>query len=268
MRVPSALSFLAGLVSFLACGSSSPADEEDEPVVQRMVAFDHAPFDAILRATVRDERVDYAAVRAEHIGALRDYLDRLAAFDPQLVPPRDRLALYVNLYNATMIAEVVERLATDEAWTAAADEFAVFGQPLVRIGGGRMSLNELENDVVRKEFDDPRIHVALVCGAVSCPPLLQRAYVPADLDETLEENMRRFLTDGRRNRIDREAKRLELSKIFEWYADDFGGAEKVAEYVDRWVEGDVGRFEVGFMEYDWSLNAAPSGSDRTPEKDD
>ncbi|MFG0317403.1 MAG: DUF547 domain-containing protein [Planctomycetota bacterium JB042] len=267
----SSLPFLV-LASLVACGvspaSGSPNQEEEgapAPAVRRMVAFDHAPFDAILRAVVRDERVDYAAVRKNHLPALDAYLDRIAPFDRALLPPRDRLAFDLNLYNATMIRAVVERLEADPDWTPAHDDFAVFREPLVRVGGRTITLNALENDVIRPESDEPRVHVALVCAAVSCPPLLPRAYVPGDLEETLDANMRRFLTDGKRNRIDRDAERLALSRIFEWYADDFGGRARLAEFVDRYVEGDVGDFEVTFLEYDWSLNALRTASGREEE---
>ena len=234
------------------------ADEPDPagPQVQRMAAFDHEPFGRIVAAVVVGERVDYAAVARSHRPALRAYLDRIAAFDPKVLPDADRLTLYLNLYNATMIDVVVSKLARDPKWTPAADEWGVFGEDVVRVGGRTFSLNHLENEVIRKEFDEPRIHVALVCAAVSCPPLIDAAYAPATLTTTLEENMRRFLNDPDRNRVDHRAKSLKLSQIFEWYADDFGGREKLARYADRYLDGDVSGYEVEFLPYDWALNGA------------
>lgn len=125
----------------------------------------------------------------------------------------------------------------------------------MRVGGRVMSLNELEHDVIRPTFKDPRIHVALVCAARSCPQILPRAYRADDLAAVLEGNMRRFVNDPIRNPIDAANKKLRLSKIFDWYADDFGGKEKVAAYVDKYHPEDVADWPVEFVEYDWSLNA-------------
>ena len=94
--------------------------------------------------------------------------------------------------------------------------------------GDNISLNHLEHEIIRKQFKDPRIHVALVCAAKSCPPLLNRAYRADDLDKVLDENMKRFVTDASRNQIDDEKRELRLSKIFEWYPADFGGKDRRA----------------------------------------
>jgi hypothetical protein len=95
----------------------------------------------------------------------------------------------------------------------------------------------------------------LVCGAASCPPILPRAYRGADLGEVLDANMRRFLADRRRNRIGPD--RIELSRIFEWYADDFGGKAALRDWVARYVDHDVGAAEIRFLDYSWQLNIAP-----------
>jgi len=259
--MPTLVSFVCFLCSWLAlsfAGSVMVSDEptaDDPPVrIQRMAAFDHTPFDRILADVVRDERVDYAALRKSHRPELQAYLDRLAAFDPAVVPNDDRLALYLNLYNASMLATAVARLDKDPKWTPAANDWGVFDDKTVRIGGRSISLNQLENEIIRKEFDEPRIHVALVCAAASCPPLIGAAYAPAGLADTLEENMRRFVNDPARNRVDHRAKMLSLSQIFEWYADDFGGRERLASYVGRYVAGEVAGYSVEFLEYDWALN--------------
>ena len=85
-------------------------------------------------------------------------------------------------------------------------------------------------------------------------------YTAADLETLLETNMRRFLDDPSRNRIDRERRELRLSRIFEWYAEDFGGPQELARYVDGFVDGDVAGFDVSFLEYSWELNLAGSRS--------
>ena len=214
---------------------------------------DHARFDAILKATVAAERIDYTAVANHHRDDLGAYLGSLESVDPQALERRERLAFYINLYNATVIDAVVRRQRP--GYSPSEDEFKLFDEPLVRLDGKRVSLNHLEHEIVRREFDDPRIHAALVCAAVSCPPLLPRAYRAKDLDTVLEGNMRRFVNDPTRNRIDVASRRLELSSIFEWYAADFGGPEGLAGYVDRYTKADVRDFAVSHLPYSWELNA-------------
>ena len=215
-------------------------------------------FDAILRQRVTaDGLVDYAAVKQHDAAKLNAYLDGLARVEVEKLAPEEQLAYYVNLYNATMIKAVTDRLR-DDGYSPAAKDFAVFKEPLVRLAGGKtVSLNHLEHEMIRPQFKDPRIHVALVCAAKSCPPLLNRAYRADDLDKVLDENMKRFVNDGSRNEIDHEKRELRLSKIFEWYADDFGGKDAVPAYIARYAGKDVAGYRVSYLEYDWSLNARP-----------
>ena len=234
----------------VSCAAAQDTQPADTPTV------DHSAFDTILRAHVRDQRVDYLAIRDAHAPELAGYLDMLAGVDTGALSRDEHLAMLINLYNATMIRAIVDRYEPD--YTVAAEDYAVFRQPLVRVDGRTISLDALEHEVIRKRFEEPRIHVALVCGAVSCPPLLPRAYRARTLAATLEANMRRFISDSSRNRIDHAAKRLELSQIFNWFAADFGGKDKIADYVNGYTQADVSRFAVTFIEYDWSLNIVPA----------
>ena len=214
--------------------------------------FDHAAFDDILKRHVHNERVDYLAIREHDQDQLIAYLDRIAAFSPDTLDRQPKLALYINLYNATMIRAVIKRYR--RGYSPAEKNFLVFDAPLVRVGGQTMSLNALEHKVIRPTFEDPRIHAALVCAARSCPPILNRAYCGNDLEETLEANMRRFVNDTSRNRVDLPGKRLILSSIFQWYAEDFGGQAKLADYVNRYHAQSTRGFEVSFANYSWDLN--------------
>ena len=220
------------------------------------MAAEHDAFDAILRERVTgDGLVDYAAIKQHDAAKLDAYLDQLAQADVSKMARDAQLAHYINLYNATMIKAVIDRLRDD--YTPAENDFAVFKEPLVRLGGGgkTVSLNHLEHEIIRKQFKDPRIHVALVCAAKSCPPLLSRAYRADDLEKVLDENMKRFVTDASRNQIDEKKKQLRLSKIFEWYADDFGGKSAVPAYLARYAGKNVAGYRVSYLDYDWKMNA-------------
>jgi hypothetical protein len=203
---------------------------------------------------VRDERVDYDLIGTRYRLQLFNYLAKMAMVDPAQLARDEQLAFYINLYNAAMIHEVIQRRAADPTWTPAANDFAVFKDAVVPLNGQMVSLNHLENDIIRPTFNDPRIHVALVCGAVSCPPLLPRAYRADDLNETLDRNMRRFVRDRTRNPIDDAAKQLRVSRIFDWYAGDFGGKDGVVAYISKYAQTDYSDYTVSFVEYSWDLN--------------
>ncbi|MFQ5804979.1 MAG: DUF547 domain-containing protein [Phycisphaerae bacterium] len=217
--------------------------------------MDHATFDGILKKNVCDERVDYLSIRRHHWKELRDYLDRLAEVNAGALPRNEQLAYYINLYNATVIDAVIQRFKVGYSLSRA--EFGVFREPLVRLPGRTVSLNDLENKIIRPTFKEPRIHVALVCAARSCPPLLPRAYGAEDLETVLAEGMRRFVNDPTHNKIDAERKRLRLSRIFDWYADDFGGRDALPKYLAKYTDAKLAGAKVGFLEYSWDLNIAP-----------
>lgn len=218
---------------------------------------DHAELDRLLRVYVHNERIDYRALQSKDGAALERYLAALAEVDPAALPREERLAFYLNLYNATMIHAVIERMK--DKWRPDADGFALFKAPLVHLRGRTVSLDNLEHEIIRPQFKEPRIHVALVCGARSCPPILPRAYHGAYLDSTLEQNMRRFVNDPTRNQIDAAKRTLRLSRIFDWYNADFGGKAKLGEYLSRYTPQPVTGWKIEYLPYDWSLNAMPEG---------
>ncbi len=213
---------------------------------------DHAPFERILSTHVKEGQVDYRAIAEKESETLDAYLDSLARIDPSSLPRDERLALYLNLYNATMIDAVLDRY--QPGFSVSDNEFAIFELPLVRIGGRTITLNHLENKIIRPEFNDPRIHAALVCAARSCPPLRPEAYTGEKLDQQLDDQMRKWLADPRLNEITEGDTSLRVSEIFKWYADDFGGMEKIAEYIDAYHPVNTTGRAVEFIPYDWTLN--------------
>ena len=226
--------------------------------------IDHRALDHILRAAVHGESVDYVALRRDHRPALDGYLSQLAAIDPARLSRVERIALYVNLYNATVLRAVAERYEPN--YRPDADSFRLFDEPLVRIAGSTMSLNDLEHRVLRAELHEPRVHAALVCAARSCPPLAPRAFTGPDLEATLEDRMRRFVSDRSRNAIDVAGRTLRLSRIFDWYADDFGGRDGVRAYVSRYSGLDLTGFRIEYLPYSWALNDVPSGPTSSPDR--
>jgi len=172
-----------------------PTEPTSQPDEQPAPTIDHSEFSRLLGAHVEDERIDYLAWKSDDRRALRRYLDLLASTNVGELEQDEQLAFYINLYNATVIREVLARYHT--GYTVAEKDYALFKQDTVRLGDAKISLNHLENEIIRKQFKDPRVHVALVCGAVGCPPIESEAYSGLLLDFMLNRKMRAFVNDER-----------------------------------------------------------------------
>ncbi len=210
-------------------------------------------WDGLLAEVVKDQRVDYSLLQRRHADSLNAVLDLSEKIDPAQLNDKERLAFYINLYNVSMIKAVLDRGGV--AFKPSDNDFQVFKDKLVRLKGGKISLNDLEHQIIRKQFKDARIHAALVCAAVSCPPLIANAYRGDTLDKQLDENVKNWLADTNRNVIDDENKVLKLSSIFKWFAEDFGGEANLGKWVSDKIGRDVSGYRVEFLEYDWTLNA-------------
>lgn len=236
--------------------------------------FDHSAFDALLRAHVTDAGlVDYRAFRAD--ASFGPYLDRLARADPAGLPDPERLAFWINVYNAYTIHLInvhgERKSIRNIGRRLGVSPKGPWQQPIVRAAGQVHDLDHVEHQVIRKEFREPRIHFALVCGALGCPPLRREAYTGAALDAQLADQARAFLLRSpEKNRVDVAARTVFLSSIFDWYRDDFGGSKAavggyVAAFHPEGPERDLllsGSFELKYTRYDWSLNGAPPGPAR------
>jgi len=243
---------ILSLIVLLAVTSSLYAQPATQPVTSKP-AVNHSVFNNLLQKYIHHERVDYVAI-IKHDGlALGAYLKQMSVVKVDRLTRNQQLAYYINLYNATMIHAVTQRYKL--GYSPADDDFKVFKDKLVKLESGAVSLNDLEHKIIRPTFKDPRIHVALVCGAVSCPPLLNEAYNAATVDAVLEKKMAHWLNnEPSRNRLDLKNHKLYLSQIFNWYADDFGGKDKVQSYVRKYIKLPNSGIDQVFLEYDWSLN--------------
>lgn len=229
-------------------------------------AFDmtHARLGRVLAAVVRDAKVDYAKLKADP-AELDAYLTEIAAVPAAEFarwPESDRLALLINLYNARTLRLIVDHYPLKSIRAIGALPGAAWRGLIVRQGGQLMTLSHLENQVIRAEYDEPRIHFALVCAAVSCPPLRSEPYTGTRLHAQLEDQARVFLAMAEKNRYDAATGTLYLSPIFKWYAEDFTKpAGSLAAYVkpflpepQRAALSDPVKVKVKYTDYDWALN--------------
>lgn len=213
----------------------------------------HAPLDALLQRHVDgDGRVAYRNLAAQDLPALDAYLAALAAADPEQLPQPEQIAFWINAYNAHAIRAVLDGHDA-EGFLARKRFFAFRTFPLA---GQSRSLDDVEHQILRQRYREPRIHFALVCASTSCPVLRREAYRGDRLDAQLDEQTRAFLADPRRNQLS-NADVVRLSSIFKWFAEDFvQSAGSVPEFVRRYqaIPADA---RIEYLDYDWTLNAQP-----------
>jgi len=234
---------------------------------------DHALWDYLLKTYVADGLVDYEGMKRDYL--FRTYLRQLGAAQPEaLATDSERLALLCNAYNAFVINGVIVHEITDSVNGFRRGLKGFFALKEHIFAGRHVSLDDIEHKMIRKQFQEPRIHMALVCAAKSCPPLRAEAYSGEQLERQLEDQAKLFATDTEYVAYDAEANAVMLSPILKWYSDDFGGqggylaflAERVHEPgLKQAIEkARAGRLKVRFYEYDWSLNAQEGGAAARP----
>lgn len=217
----------------------------------------HRLFDEVLQTSVKNGIVNYPELQADQ--RLAAYLALLNRVDPSaLSTDRDRLAFWINAYNACAIQGILDGYSPKPyiGW------YRFFKTHTYGIGGVQLSLSDLEHDILRKQFREPRIHFAIVCASSSCPKLPSWAYDPMQLDRQLDQAARAFINDPTRNRFDRQQRIAYLSKIFDWFEEDFAAsAGSVLQFVAPFVDdADLARdlaqhtYHITYLDYDWSLN--------------
>jgi len=237
--------------------------------------LEHTIWDNILKANVdKDGLVDYDAIRVNKGGDLYQYLTFLETADLSKCSESERMAFWINAYNANMVKMVLARPTMKQV----SEDFKLFGEKF-KVARLNLTLNDIEHRVVRsnpkkggpiegvslKTFD-PRIHFALVCGAIDCPKLSDRAYAAASIDSTLQANAVNFANNPKHVRIEND--KLIVSSLMHWYEEDFakfgGPAAYITSLIDPKLRPDaeqvIAKIKTDFPDktvfrYDWTLNS-------------
>jgi hypothetical protein len=248
-------------------------------------AFDYGSFSATLGVYVDDNgMVDYEALEADH-----EKLDAFAAALAELSPEvyaewidAEKIAFWINAYNGLTLKAILDHYPIKPSFVASL-RFpknsirqipGVWDKLKFRVMDREMTLDEIEHSMLRRDFDEPRIHVALVCAAMGCPPLRNEPFEAEKLGAQLDDQTTRFLSAPDKFSIYGARGRVYLSPIFKWFGDDFvrkygtdekfdghGKSERaVLNFISKYVsESDAaflaeGEYNIQYLDYDWSLN--------------
>jgi hypothetical protein len=251
----------------------------------RAQTLSFADYGDALKTYVNDRgMVNYAGLKA-HNEKLDAFLKSIANLDHKTYggwKDTERIAFWLNAYNACTLKAIIDHYPIKSSFLTSLHypknsirqisgvwddlKFTIMGRPMV--------LDGIEHNVLRTNYHEPRIHMALVCAAMGCPPLRNEPYTSERLSAQFDDQARRFLSNPAKFRIDRDAGRVYLSSIFKWFGDDFipkyavedsyGNHSKkeratlhfVAGYLEK-KDADYlasGNYDVKYLDYDWSLN--------------
>ena len=227
---------------------------------------DHTAFDAVLAAHVRPDaqgynRVDYRRLKAVGHAALKSYIETLEAARPSTFSAADAHAYWINLYNAKTLDVVLERYPVTSIKKINLGGGGLFGsgpwsKKLMIVEGVALSLDDVEHAIVRPLFGDPMSHYGLNCASYSCPNLAIAAFTGGNIGDLLEQNAGDYVNHRRGVAVGNG--RITSSKIYSWYAGDFGGRRRLKSHWRRFAAPDhaaaIGAASVGRFVYDWSLN--------------
>ena len=222
----------------------------------------HAAFDKILQTNVNAKGANYAALKKDP-APLDAYLKSLADVSDSEFKSwssDQQMAMLINLYNAATLKLVADHYPVKSIKDIGGSA-GPWKQAVVDLLGKKQTLDYLENNILRPNYNDPRIHFAINCASIGCPALRSSAYRPDKLSSQLDEETRAFLSATSKNRVDAKNKTLYLSPIFDWFKSDFvkksGSVEKfIAPYLTAADKKVVlgGGLSIKSTDYSWSLN--------------
>ena len=218
---------------------------------------DHSKWTELLRDHVDSTGwVSYAGFKRDSV-RLSDYLSELSTNPPESNWSRnEKLAYWINAYNAFTIKLIVDHhpvQSIKDIKKGIPFINSVWDVSFFEIGGKKMNLNGIEHSILRKEFDEPRIHFAIVCASKSCPKLRDEAFVADRLEQQLQEQAVDFVNDTNKNDI--EVEEIRISSIFKWFSKDFTQNGTIQDFIRPMSDRDfVTSAKVKYLDYDWSLN--------------
>ncbi len=267
---------LIGAIAVLSgCASPPPSLGQggDQTAAVAATPLDYGEYGKILRTYVNAAGlVDYPALQGNP-QPLKDFVAKLGAVAPATYAgwnESEKIAFLINAYNAITLESIIDQKPLKRSIK---DIWGVWNSNKHTVVGQSITLDTIEHGMLRKQFQEPRIHAALVCAAISCPPLRPEPYTGAMLNQQLEDQVRQWLGGAHGLKIDRSQNRVSVSSIFKWFGEDwkkgystegkFVGNDQeraVLNFISNYVSPEdreylvQGKYKFGYLSYDWSLN--------------
>ncbi len=221
-------------------------------------AVDNQLWAELLEKYVKNGVVDYAGFQREE-EKLDRYLDVLAQQEPERLSRNARYAYYVNVYNAWTVKLILSGYPGIKSIKELGGLIQTpWDKEIVRIGSQTFTLDEIEHEILRPRFKDPRIHFVVNCASISCPPLRSEPYEAEKLEAQLEDATRSFLNGGENYRLD--GSNFYVSRLFKWYGEDFNN-DAIGYYLQyasmdlkEKIQAAGSSLKVKYLKYDWGLN--------------
>ncbi len=244
--------------------SPTPAFAQDDMMSSSMEASVNAPYTAFLQKYLVEkdgiQLVRYADVTPADKTALDEYIATLEGLAPSEMSRDEALAYYFNLYNAETISLILDAYPVKSIRSLGIFNSGPWKKKVVTVEGRELSLDDIEHNTVRANYDEPRVHYAFNCASIGCPNLKPSAWEAATLDADLDAAARTYIAHPRGITI--ENGRVTASNIYDWFSEDFGDNEsEVLDHIRQYAQGDkaealVGVTKIDRYAYDWDLNLA------------
>lgn len=211
-------------------------------------------YNRLLGKYVTSSGVKYAEWKsnAADLQAIQTVVDGIAKGNVSAMEKRQQLAFYLNAYNAWILHEALGKYPTKSVKDTF---FTFFTGKHIKVAGQETSFNALEKETIRSKFSEPRVHFALNCASRSCPPLNREAFSAGKLEEQFEKLAKGYVNSEKGVMYSAPNKTAQLSKIFDWYKEDFQGAGGALAFINKRrptpIPGDA---KIGYQDYDWNLN--------------
>ena len=215
--------------------------------------FDSRAYDDLLKTFVENGRVDYQGLKADPAPLIKHliWVGQITEAEFNSWADPQQLAFLINLYNASTLQLILDHYPVASIKKIGTLFKGPWDQPAVTLFGKTITLNELEHGVIRKQHNEPRVHMALVCAAKGCPILRNEVYTAEKLDEQLADQSRQYLATSAGLIINRKKGVANISSIFKWYGDDF---VSVPDFIQKYSGESIRGMKIRTLKYDWSLN--------------
>jgi len=218
----------------------------------------HEQWTQLLQKHVSDAgNVDYEGFIQDSV-AFQEYLSLLSNHHPNDThwTQQQQLAYWINAYNAFTVQLIVDHYPIDgikEIKGGVPFVNSVWDIKFINIEDRTYDLNNIEHGILRKHFEEPRIHFAINCASVSCPALLNEAYISEHIEEQLDLMAVRFINDLSRNEI--SAEKIKISKIFKWFSGDFKKKGDLKTFLNKYANTKINDYaSIDYLDYNWNLN--------------